>query len=304
MGPTLTGNPMQATTMIIRSRIAPTPSGFLHLGNGVNFVITWLLTRQAGGRLRLRIDDADCSRSRPEYLDDIFHQLEWLGITWDEGPSGPDDFSRHHSQQLRLGRYRSVLSELATRGHVYPCTCSRSRIKQLAAGPVYPGFCRQHRGTTPAGPHALRLLVDQAATIHLHGQPISPAASMGDFVLWRRDDLPAYQLASLVDDMDHGINLIVRGNDLIVSTAAQLLLADCLGADGFKTIIFHHHPLIADPKGAKLSKSDDALSLAAMRQAGARPALVYQQAARLLGLDLPAVDSLDELLAQTSRRAA
>jgi len=137
--------------MMLRSRIAPTPSGFLHLGNAVNFVLTWLMVRKAGGTLRLRIDDADCLRAKPEYLEDIFCQLDWLGITWDEGPMGVDDFRGRFSQQLRLERYREFLAGLARAGHLYPCGCSRREMRNLAPDGIYPGFCREGAVAPGAG---------------------------------------------------------------------------------------------------------------------------------------------------------
>lgn len=270
---------------MIRSRLAPTPSGYLHLGNAVNFLLTWLLVRQAGGALKLRIDDADAARSRPEYVTDIFRQLDWLGLSWDEGPSGPDDFFARHSQLRRLDRYRELLTQLRPRGDLFYCTCSRRRIGELTANGLYPGTCRAMR-ETPAAPHTIRIRVPDEIPL---------AASLGDFVLWRRDDLPAYQLASLGDDLDDQINLIVRGQDLLPSSAAQLFLASRLGENDFARVEFHHHPLLTDAQGEKLSKSDNALSLYAMRQAGTTPTAVYQAAARHLGLDPAPIATLDDL---------
>lgn len=284
-------------TAPIRSRLAPTPSGYLHLGNAVNFLITWLMVRTAGGILKLRIDDADSDRTQPEYIEDIFCQLDWLGITWDDGPSGPDDFLRHHSQRLRQERYRAVLEELAATGLLFPCACSRKQIREHSASGLYPGTCRG-RHQPPAGEHSIRLAVPAETMVQVGDQPVSLGAAMGDFVLWRRDNQPAYQLASLVDDLDDRITCIVRGKDLLASTAAQLYLATLLGATGepFRNITFHHHPLIPGAGGQKLSKSDNALSLHAMREAGVTPVLIYQAAARVLELNPYPVESLDDLL--------
>ncbi|MFA7382730.1 MAG: glutamate--tRNA ligase family protein [Desulfurivibrionaceae bacterium] len=280
---------------MIRSRLAPTPSGFLHLGNAVNFVLTWLMVRKAGGILRLRIDDADCLRTRPEYLADIFRQLDWLGLTWDEGPTGVDDFRRRFSQELKRERYREFLGELERLGHLYPCGCSRSRIKKLAPGGVYPGFCRE--GAAAPGPgQAQRVRVPEGRLFRVDGQEVPLCKAMGDFVLWRKEDLPAYQLVSLVDDLDDRINLIVRGQDLVASTAAQLFLAGLLGANHFAETVFHHHPLLRGENGRKLSKSDGALSLAALRARGSSPEVVYQEVARQAGLKPDGIDSLEALL--------
>lgn len=280
---------------MIRSRLAPTPSGYLHLGNAVNFILTWLLVRHGCGRLKLRIDDADAARSRPEYIADIFFQLEWLGLDWDLGPGGPDDFTARHSQLQRLERYREVLERLAKQGLLFFCTCTRRQIKQADGGRLYPGTCH-HRRHTPAAAHTIRIRVADHWTYqpelprpelpsHIF-PPVGLAAEMGDFILWRRDDLPAYQLASLVDDLDDRSNLIVRGLDLLPSTAAQYFLAQQLGREGesFLQASFFHHPLLTNAQGGKLAKSDQALSLAAMRQNGTTAGDIYRRTAGFLGL--------------------
>lgn len=282
--------PGGAGEVLLRSRLAPTPSGYLHLGNACNFILTWLLVRHRQGVLKLRIDDADSGRSRREYLEDIFRQLEWLGLDWDAGPNGPDDFTGRHSQMQRLERYRRLLTALSAGGQLFYCTCSRRQISQSSAATgLYPGTCCQRRQPPPAA-HAVRIMAP-------------PELELGDFVLWRRDDLPAYQLASLADDLADGSNLIVRGRDLASSSAAQLFLARQLGAEGrsFRQARFLHHPLLRDGLGRKLAKSDQSLSLAAIRQAGATPMVVYRQVADLLGLDSTAIASLTDLQAAFSR---
>ncbi|MFH7320513.1 glutamate--tRNA ligase family protein [Desulfurivibrio sp. D14AmB] len=291
---------------MIRSRLAPTPSGYLHLGNALNFLLTWLLVRRRGGVLKLRIDDADASRSRPEFVADIFRQLEWLGLTWDEGPTGPDDFAARHSQLQRLELYRALLTQLGESGRLFFCTCSRRQINQATVNGLYPGTCRNRR-SLPTVPHAIRIQVPPEWSVSL---PVAttgpltttgpqPASPTGDFILWRRDGLPAYQLASLADDLADRINLVVRGRDLLASSAAQLYLAGQLGAagQGFWTATFCHHPLIAAPDGRKLSKSDQDLSLAAMREHGATPTRIYREVAAWLGLDPGPIGSLGELRA-------
>ncbi|MDF1613958.1 glutamate--tRNA ligase family protein [Desulfurivibrio dismutans] len=303
---------------MIRSRFAPTPSGYLHLGNAVNLILAWLLVRRAGGLIKLRIDDADAHRCRPEFIEDIFRQLDWLGLDWDLGPGGPDEFTSRYSQRRRLERYREVLSTLQARGGLFFCTCSRRQIKKISDSHLYPGTCRSC-GQPPGRPHTARIMVpDQwthdpapremvlAATSGagrpLAGStlcPVSLATEMGDFILWRRDNLPAYQLASLVDDLDDGINFIVRGRDLLPSTAAQSFLAEQLGRAGgaFLAADFLHHPLLTNDQGQKLAKSDQALSLAAMRRAGTTPGDIYRQAARFLGQPGDEINSLADLLA-------
>jgi glutamyl/glutaminyl-tRNA synthetase len=281
--------------MKIRSRIAPTPSGYLHIGNAVNFLITWVMVHGGGGKLKLRIDDADGVRSRPEFVEDIFRQLDWLGITWDEGPDGPDDFRKNHSQLLKKDRYRSLLEELRRCSHLFACSCSRKDIQQCSCDGLYPGTCRSQRRPAARG-RAMRVHVPQPTQIRVNDFLIPLCQAMGDFVLWRKDDQPAYQLASLADDIDDRINLVVRGEDLLESTAAQLFLAKKLDAEAFLSASFHHHGLISDNQGNKFSKSDKALSLKVMRQQGVKPATVYRAAARQLGANSTSVQSLDELL--------
>lgn len=279
----------------LRSRLAPTPSGFLHIGNGVNFVITWLLVRRAGGSLRLRIDDADSERCRREYVEDIFRQLDWLGLDWDEGPVGVEDFLRNHSQRLRRECYRAVMTRLRERGHAYACACSRRELRARAGSAVYPGFCRR-KNLADDGQAAIRLLVPEGTLIQVQGRDLPLATMMGDFVLWRRDDRPAYQLTSLADDLADRINCIVRGEDLLASTAAQLYMARCLGEAEFSCVSFLHHELLASAAGDKLSKSDQALSLQLMRDHGARPSTVHQAAALYLGIDPREIHGPRELL--------
>ena len=281
--------------MVIRSRLAPSPSGLLHLGNAVNFLLTWLMVRKAGGTLRLRIDDADCLRTKPEYLEDIFLQLDWLGITWDEGPTGVDDFRRRFSQQLRLERYREFLAELRRLGHLYPCGCSRRMIRSLAPDGVYPGFCRR-RSAEPGAKVAIRVRVPEGSVFRVDGQEVPLCEAMGDFVLWRKEDLPAYQLVSLVDDLDDRINLIVRGQDLLASTAAQLFLAGLHGDIFFAGGVFRHHPLVLGEDGRKLSKSDGALALAALRERGCLRREVYRVVARQVGIEPDGIITLEDLL--------
>ncbi|MEE4137317.1 MAG: glutamate--tRNA ligase family protein [Desulforhopalus sp.] len=283
-----------------RSRIAPTPSGHLHLGNAVNFLITWVLVRQRGGRLKLRIDDADSARCRPEYIEDIFRQLDWLGLDWDEGPEGPGDLRERYSQRLRFGRYRVMLVGLRQAGHTYFCGCSRAEIREQVGSGVYPGLCR--RRPSRDGDLVERLLVPENTLIEVEKKRIDLASSMGDFVLWRRDDSPAYQLASLADDLDDGINFIVRGSDLLVSSAAQIFLAGLLGRKSFARIRFHHHRLLVGHDGAKLSKSDQALSLEGMRRLGATRRDIYQAAAPYLGMAAEQVGSLNDLRLRGSYR--
>jgi glutamyl/glutaminyl-tRNA synthetase len=264
------------------TRLAPTPSGFLHLGNAVNFVLAWLVARQAGGQILLRIDDLDADRKRPEYVADIFETLDWLGLDYDLGPTGPDDFEAHWSQRHRLGRYEETLRQLIDRKVVYACALSRKQLAEY--GGTYPatGQLQFLPLNTPNvtwrfqtnEPGVTRTLDDDGVTVH-------------DFVVRRRDGLPAYQIASLTDDVDFGVTHLVRGQDLLESTWMQRELAERLRLKDFLGTLAWHHPLLLDAAGQKLSKSAGsgavgAASLQTMRAAGAGPERVFWAVGTLL----------------------
>lgn len=270
---------------MIVSRIAPTPSGYLHIGNAVNFLLTWLAVRLHDGQLLLRIDDLDKARCRPEYVDDIFASLAWLGIEPGAGPSGTDEFYARYSQTLRYEAYRKALGLMRDQGaKLFACGCSR---KTLAGEAVYPGTCRDTGLDLRPMETALRIAVPEQSIIAMDHAAVSLDRAVGDFVLWRRDDVPAYQLVSTVEDRDAGVNLIVRGQDLYESSAAQLFLAPYLNAGSFADARFIHHDLIRRPDGSKFSKSDRDVSLADLRSSmGGLHALrlVFDTVQRLLGL--------------------
>jgi glutamyl/glutaminyl-tRNA synthetase len=228
----------------LRSRIAPTPSGYLHLGNLANFLLIEKLVSEVGGSLFLRIDDCDGTRARPEFVDHIFETLRWLGVTWHEGPRDADEFYLRFSQTNRKEHYFRKLESL--RGRTYACDCSRKDV-----GAVYPGTCRDRGIAFLPGRTALRVRVDDPRL----------AARFGDAVLWRKDDGPAYHWASVVDDLEGRVNLIVRGDDLRDSTELQKYLAALVAPGGFDGVRFVHHPLLTDDAGNKLSKSQDSLSV-------------------------------------------
>lgn len=267
-----------------RTRIAPTPSGFLHAGNAINFLITAEVARELGASIRLRIDDLDAERMRPQYVDDIFASLRWLGIAWSEGPRDRMEHERMHSQLLRLARYEECLHVLKEQGDLYACSCSRAGQKRSACD------CRKRERpfNAPEAAWRLRMPADalvRVEPIHGEAQWLSPARLMSDPVLRQRAELggrPAYQIASVCDDADQGITHIVRGDDLLASTACQLYLAERLGLDAFRRVRFLHHPLVTDSTGAKLSKSEGAASLKAMRESGHAPDDLRGQALRLL----------------------
>ncbi|MEZ4986943.1 MAG: glutamate--tRNA ligase family protein [Saprospiraceae bacterium] len=271
-----------------RSRIAPTPSGLLHPGNGTSFVITWALARAYSGTLLLRIDDLDRARYRREYVEDIFQTLEWLGIDIDEGPSGVEDFERNWSQHIRLPRYHAALNQLKADGHLFACRCTRKQLSHAADSGVYPGHCTHLHLPFEEEDTAWRVYPDTgdgslSMRVWPQGEILLPYPA-DSFVVRQKNGYPAYQIASLVDDTHFGITHIVRGEDLLPSTAAQLYLANLMKNTTFPATVFLHHPLIKDANGQKLSKSKGAGSIQALRHQGATPLLLYQQAATLLGL--------------------
>lgn len=235
------------------TRIAPTPSGYLHAGNICNFQLTSDLARDHGLTLALRIDDADAARYRRDYVDDIFRVLHDLDIEWQVGPRNTDDFAAHWSQQRRTEFYRTELLS-AEDLEVYACTCSRAMVTAPPTGGC-PGGCRNARKELQPHVSSLRVHVPLGTLVRIGDASIDLAAAMGDFVIWRRDDLPAYQLVSVLEDRDLGTSHIVRGEDLLVSSAAQVYISRAFGADNVAAATYTHHALVMDENGQKLSKS-------------------------------------------------
>ena len=288
-------------SMMLRTRLAPTPSGYLHLGNALSFVVTWALARANEGWVLLRIDDLDANRRRPEYLEDIFRTIEWLGIDYDEGPEGPADFLRLYSQQLRLSHYQKALQYLKEKGHLFACTCSRKNIRLQSANGNYPGICLGKNKDFGAPKTAWRIKMAQAQEILIpewkRGKvPVDLGEKMGNFVVRRKNRAPAYQIASLADDELWNINFIVRGMDLLSSTAAQLHLAQLLNYPNFKKTTFWHHSLITGEDGQKLSKSAGADALKSWREAGKAPDSIFQTAAGWLGINEKSIATAPDLM--------
>lgn len=260
------------------TRIAPTPSGYLHPGNVLSFAVTARLAQFTGAQILLRIDDMDRERVLPEYVQDIFDTLSLLNITWQQGPDNYQDFVHQYSQHCRMALYHNALQLLWQSGRIYACTCSRATISRM--GGVYNGTCR-HKTLPPDTPDACWRLntddVDAVTMNTLKGAISCPfPADMQHFVVRRRDGLPAYQLSSLVDDIHFGVDLVVRGQDLFSSTVAQLYLASLMEANSFGKITFYHHPLVAGGDGQKLSKSAGALSVRQLSNDYTNAAGVYE----------------------------
>lgn len=237
-------------------RLAPTPSGFLHEGNLFAFLVQEELAKRHGALLGLRIDDLDRERFRPEYLSDVFRCLDALGIVPAFGPRTEEEFYTSYRQELRLSRYREVLEQLKGLGLLYACRCSRKAVSEWV-GVGCPGGCAEEHLSFDA-PDTLWRLRAPEETVEwedgfLGAVRVNLRERMGDVVLRRRDGLPAYQITSLTDDRDLQIDLLVRGEDLLESTAVQLWLSEKLW--GPAKVLRYHHPLLLSPSGEKLSKS-------------------------------------------------
>jgi glutamyl/glutaminyl-tRNA synthetase len=272
-----------------RGRIAPTPTGLLHLGHAQTFWIAHQRARQAGGKLVYRTEDLDPQRCKPEFADAALEDLKWLGIDWDEGPDCGGDHAPY-TQSQRIGRYRELLETLKNRGLLYPCRCSRKDVRDAVVAPhetgdepIYPGTCRLALGQVAtfeigeAERVNWRFRVPSAEAItfedgRLGHQSFTAGSDFGDFVLWRHDDVPSYQLAVVADDHDMGITEVVRGEDLLKCTARQQLI---YRAFSWEPPTFHHCPLVTGEDGQRLAKRHDSLSLRAMREAGATAEAVF-----------------------------
>lgn len=275
--------------LFTRTRLAPTPSGFLHLGNLLSFVLTAGLAKRYGASLLLRIDDLDRERVRAAYIADIFDSLRYLGISCPEGPVNPEDFEQHFAQGHRLPLYQQALEKLRENNLVFACRCSRSSLGDQANVNGYPGTCREANIPLDQPGVSWRLRTDKASAIALQGldgkRVMHPfPAGMRDVVVRKKNGDPSYQLASVVDDLHFGVDLVVRGQDLFDSTLAQLFLAQCLGEDRFLATTFVHHPLLSNAQGEKLSKSAGDTSIRYLREAGFGPGEIFQRVAAGLSL--------------------
>jgi glutamyl-tRNA synthetase len=252
------------------TRLAPSPTGAQHLGNARTYLVAWLLARQAGGRVVLRIEDIDSPRVKPGATDQALADLRWLGLHWDAGPI---------VQTERLPLYAAALDRLKARGLVYPCTCTRSDVELAASAPhadgaevVYPGTCA-HGSVADAANLANRSFAWRFRVADVppfddqfHGPvQLSRDDVGGDFVVWKSQGGPAYQLAVAVDDADNGVTVVVRGDDLISSTPRQLLVYRALG---LTPPAFAHVPLVVGPDGRRLAKRHGDTRLSSLRSAG------------------------------------
>lgn len=266
--------------MIERGRFAPTPSGRLHIGSARTALAAERFARESGARFALRVEDLDATRTRAGMREAMLEDLAWLGVAFDEGPDeGPH---RPYAQSERSALYREALAVLQSRGAVYPCGCSRKEVEELASAPhghepIYPGVCRDRdprevleqaraRGRTVAWRFRSRggIVAFHDEVAGRYEQDV--ARSVGDFVVYRADGVPAYQLAVVVDDVLMEVSQVVRGDDLLSSTPRQLLLYEALGAQ--PPARWAHVSLVVNDRGQRLAKRDGSLSIAELRAAG------------------------------------
>jgi glutamyl-tRNA synthetase len=286
-----------------RGRLAPSPTGLLHLGHARTFWVAQERARANGGTLILRNEDIDSTRFKLEFVPQMIEDLRWFGFEWQEGPDCPDQSGfGPYNQSERRSFYAAALEKLRAGSFIYPCTCSRKDIRDAASAPnagddeepIYPGTCRPNkhvkfqvsRVMQPKDPTShdtlhvthdtrvnWRFRVPDGETVsfvdgNFGAQQFVAGKDFGDFVVWRGDDVPAYQLACVVDDAAMQITEVVRGADLLMSTARQILLYRALG---LTPPAFYHCALMLDEKGKRLAKRHDALSLRALRERGETP---------------------------------
>ncbi len=265
-----------------RGRIAPSPTGYLHLGHARTFWIAQERARRHDGLLVLRNEDLDSARSKPEFVSAMLEDLRWIGLDWQEGPDCGGPYAPYN-QSERTASYRAVFDRLRVMGAVYPCTCSRQDVQRAAQAPhagedepVYPGTCRPGREGSArdhSGKINWRFSVPDGEVVQFHDgyhgqQQFIAGKDFGDFVVWRHDEIPSYQLAVVVDDSAMQITEVVRGADLLRSTARQLLLYRALG---LRPPAFWHCPLVTDAAGNRLAKRHNGLALRNLRAAGTTP---------------------------------
>ncbi len=267
-----------------RGRLAPTPTGLLHLGHARTFALAARRAEAAGGALVMRVEDLDASRCRPEFEAAALEDLRWLGLRWQEGPDvggarGP------YRQSERLDRFRETWTALHRAGSLYPCDKSRTDVARALAAPhpeddaepIFPASLRPPVGAgaqaTEPGASNWRFRVPDGETVRFDDALRGPQAfvagrDFGDFLVWRRDGFPSYELAVVADDRAMGITEVVRGADLLLSTARQLLVYRALG---WTVPGWAHAPLVTGPDGRRLAKRAPGLSIRDLRQKGWAP---------------------------------
>ena len=291
--------PVHSTQPVVRGRFAPSPTGDLHLGNLRTALLAWLFTRCASGQFVLRIEDLDQPRVRPGSTERMLDDLRWLGLDWDEGPGCGGPYAPY-IQSARLDIYQYYLKRLQDADLVYPCYCSRAEIAQVVSapqqgaedGPRYPGTCRdlsaseRRRHEANGRKPSLRFRVPEASSVTFNDLVVGEYtqhvhSAIGDFIIQRSDGIFAYQFAVVVDDALMHINQVVRGTDLLSSTARQILLYKALG---FPIPTFAHVPLVMDEQGHRLAKRQQSSGLAPLKEAGKSSQAIIAELAASCGL--------------------
>jgi glutamyl-tRNA synthetase len=282
---------MSESNAPVVARLAPSPTGDLHLGHARSFLLAWWSCRRKHGRLLLRFEDLDSERAGQHWVSRTQEDLEWLGLDWDDC----------RLQSRGLPRITQAAMDLLAQGFAYPCVCSRGDIRSAASAPhgpttldVYPGTCRnkyrdlsdaEHRTGKQAGLRAVVSSRPVGLVDAVRGAYVERLdQTCGDFLILRRDKIPAYQLAVVVDDAADGVTEVVRGDDLLQSTPRQLWLFETLGLN---PPAYYHVPLILNEAGKRLAKRDAAMSLRELRQLGVDPRAVVAWAARCSGISTP-----------------
>ncbi|MDR2081968.1 MAG: hypothetical protein LBP54_08835 [Campylobacteraceae bacterium] len=266
------------------TRIAPTPSGYIHAGNVLNFTLTYILAKHIGTKIELRIDDIDQNRSKMEYIDDIFKTLQKLELTWDAGAKNRDDFLKNYSFSKKQEIFFAKLNALIKLNpdDFYICKCPRNKPCN--------GGCAALKLELEKNKTALKMRIKNGAMVKLGEKIVDLGKIMGDVTLWQKEGFASYHLASLFSDEERGINFIVRGVDLFDSSALQLYMAKIFGFENFLKTTFVHHPLILDEKGGKLSKTKGSLSTFSNGE-------ILQKIAEILGIkEFQAIKSKADIL--------
>jgi glutamyl-tRNA synthetase len=288
------------------TRLAPSPTGALHLGNARTFVVNWLLARQLGWRIILRVEDLDGPRIKRGAADQLLVDLKWLGLDWDEGPI---------YQSTHRDVYADAIERLLQSGNAYPCICTRSEVESAASAPhaedgaaLYPGSCRGRFATVEeatkiAGrPPAIRFRVPETSvewTDRFAGQQrFEVARQLGDFVIAKADGTPAYQLAVVIDDAAAAVTHVVRGDDLLDSTPRQMLLYRALGlAD--RTPNYYHLPLVVGTDGRRLAKRHGDTRLSYYRESKVPSSRILSLLTKWCGIEaVDHIESAEQLLTQ------
>lgn len=276
----------------MRGRFAPSPTGYIHLGNVWTAFLAWLQVRQQKGTLILRIEDIDEQRSKPEYTQALLEDLAWLGLDWDEGPGKGGPYGPY-IQQERYSLYEKALQELQVKHLLYPCYCSRARLQ--AIGAPHEGEHRLYDGHCYGMPEEQRRQMDRKPSWRVHVPHVSVSFTdgsygpfsdylprgCGDFVVRRADGLYAYQLAVAVDDGSMGITHVLRGRDLLSSTAQQIWLMEVLG---YTPPSYTHVPMLIDASGNRLSKRQQGITVRSLRDRGVQADAILSALALAGGL--------------------